>query len=122
MMRTWSMLRRRLYEKARRMSEVLEMLGIITCKTRIKFGVKLHRMHTKRYRMYQHLHPDLVYYLNHDRVQLMGGCLHSMEEMCKWCSVEPHEVGKEDLIFLKTRCRILCRIWNEDPYVIGDAE
>src|SRR5450759_3528680 len=121
MMHTRSKTRRVIVEKARRMLFVLGRMGVIRsrirCQTDIKFCAKPSRMYTRRYRMYQYLHPDMVYYVNMGHEFLMGGCLHPLSQWCKWCTVLPHEDIKDEIVFLKVRCRILCRIWNTDAYV-----
>ena len=114
-----------MYEKGVRLQRKLHYMGLLQGpigETTFYFGGYCPNLLTEDTRTMRALNPIAILFrrgLVECRQIVLIGCLHSLESVCPSCDVDPNADNKVHEVFARQRCRLVCRLWNRDPYVNG---
>lgn len=117
-----------LYEKAVRLRRKLKAIGLIKRKhgpVTIMFGSDP-PSHVCRQSIWGKLcNPTAITFtctVDREVHNVAYGCIHPLDMRCPACDVHPDADIKHAEVFSKKRCWIVCKLWNTDPFVLGQVE
>lgn len=116
-----------LFEKAVRLRRKLKALGLFpgTLSSVILFGASRPRRMTRQTVWEKYINPTSILFTRLvDGVEyiIAAGCIHALDARCPSCDVDDDADVKDNDVFARTRRWKVCKLWNTDKFVLGEAE
>lgn len=111
--------------KALRLQETLARKGLLRGHTHMFFGASKAEVRlTVRTQTWRLMNPKSVFFIRQNEdgsvIPILAGCIHNNLHRCEGCNVDVNEDIKDDVVFGRNRAWAVCRLWNLDPYVVGE--